>query len=155
MDVLEWVDDLEIDDTLSAHAKEFLNTANTFIHVNNAGRGEEEIDNTLNGLSEYSRKNFPAQEELMESIDYPRFDEHKAEHRKFNLEVAKLLKRRLLVKRSDVPLDEYDERGIDGILNDLADFINDWYHMHLLGSDKRFADYYNLEYKGKTPPPSS
>lgn len=68
--------------------------------------------------------------------------------KKFNLGVAKLLKKRLLLKRTNVPADEYDERGVEGVLTDIADFITDWYHSHLLSADKRLSDYYNYEYKG-------
>lgn len=46
-----------------------------------------------------------------------------------------------------MPADEYDERGVDGVLTDIADFITDWYHNHMLGADKRLSDYYNYEYK--------
>lgn len=146
---LEWVDDLKIGDyALDNHTKEFLRFANIFIDAKNVGNGEEQLDNILNNLTEYSHKHFPAQEDLMERINYPSLDEHKTDHKKFNLGVAKLLKKRLLLKRTNVPADEYDERGVEGVLTDIADFITDWYHSHLLGADKRLSDYYNYEYKG-------
>ena len=44
----------------------------------------------------------------------------------------------------DMPL----KYGVEGVLTDIADFITDWYHSHLLGADKRLSDYYNYEYKG-------
>ena len=138
---LEWVDDLRLGDySLDNHTKEFLRFANV-------GNGEEQLDNVLNHLTEYSHKHFPPQEDLMERIKYPSLDEHKTDHKKFNLGVAKLLKKRLLLKRANVPADEYDERGVDGVLTDIADFITDWYHSHMLGADKRLSDYYNYEYK--------
>ncbi len=146
---LEWVDDLKMGDyALDNHTKEFLRFANIFIDAKNVGNGEEQLDNVLNHLTEYSHKHFPSQEDLMERIHYPSYDEHKADHKKFNLGVAKLLKKRLLLKRTNVPADEYDERGVEGVLTDIADFITDWYHSHLLSADKRLSDYYNYEYKG-------
>ena len=146
----ECVVDVKIGDySLDSHTKEFLHFANVFIDAKNVGNAEEQLDNTLNRLTDYSHKNFPTQEDLMERIHYPSLDEHKAEHKKFNIGVAKLLKKRLLLKRTNVPADEYDERGVDGVLTDLADFITDWYHSHLLGADKRLSDYYNYEYKGE------
>lgn len=147
---LEWVDDLQFGDySLDNHTKEFLRLANRFIDANNIGNGEDYIDTTLNALTEYSHKHFPSQEDLMNNIHYPSIDEHIAEHRSFNLSVAKLLKRRLLLKRTDIPEDERDDLDIEAVLADAANFIVDWYHRHLLGTDKRLSDYYNYEYKEK------
>ena len=129
---LEWVDDLRLGDySLDNHTKEFLRFANVFIDAKNVGNGEEQLDNVLNHLTEYSHKHFPPQEDLMERIKYPSLDEHKTDHKKFNLGVAKLLKKRLLLKRANVPADEYDERGVDGVLTDIADFITDLSLIHI------------------------
>ena len=118
---LEWVDDLKLGDyALDNHTKEFLRFANILIDARNVGNGEEQLDNILNNLTEYSHKHFPSQEDLMERIHYPSFEEHKADHKKFNLGVAKLLKKRLLLKRTNVPADEYDERGVEGVLTDIT-----------------------------------
>lgn len=147
---LEWSDDLQLGDyALDGHTKEFLRFANMFIDAKNVCTAEGHIDNILNNLTEYSHKHFPLQEDFMTNINYPSADEHKAEHRSFNLGVAKLLKRRILLKMPNIAEDEYDERGIDGVLSDTADFIIDWYHRHLLGTDKRLYDYYNYEYEKK------
>ena len=146
---LEWEEFMAIGEyTLDSHTKEFLRMSNTFIDARNSGTAEEPMDSILNTLTEYSHKHFPAQEELMARINFPSLDEHKAEHKKFNIECAKLLKKRLLLKRTDVPADEFDERGVYGLITDITDFITDWYHRHLLDADKRFADFYKLEYRG-------
>ncbi len=146
---LEWEETMKIGDyTLDSHTKEFLRISNTFIDARNAGNAEDHIDSTINKFIEYAQKHFPAQENLMERISYPSFDEHKAEHKRFHLECARLLKKRLLLKRTDVPMDEYDERGVDGLITDINDFMTDWYHGHLLDADRRLSDYYNYEYNG-------
>ena len=96
---LEWVDDLRLGDySLDNHTKEFLRFANVFIDAKNVGNGEEQLDNVLNHLTEYSHKHFPPQEDLMERIKYPSLDEHKTDHKKFNLGVAKLLKKDYCLK---------------------------------------------------------
>ncbi len=144
---LEWDETMKIGEyTLDNHTKEFLRISNTFIDARNAGNAEDHIDSILNQFTEYSHKHFPAQEDLMERISYPSLAEHRAEHKRFNIDCAKLLKKRLLLKRSDVPLDEYDERGAEGLIIDITDFLTDWYHRHLLDADKRLSDYYNFEY---------
>lgn len=145
---LEWEDFMSIGEySLDSHAKEFLRISNMFIDARNSGNAEDHIDAILNGLIEYSHKHFPIQEDLMTRIHFPSLVEHKAEHKRFNLECAKLLKKRLLLKRKDVPADEFDERGVYGLITDITDFITDWYHRHLLDADKRFADFYKLEYR--------
>lgn len=146
-EILEWIDDLALGDySIDNHTKEFLRKSNEFIDAKNVGNGEERIDGYLNYLTEYAQKHFEAQEEMMKRINYPSIDDHISEHRMFVRSVAKLLKKRLLLRRESVPSDEYDERGIDGVINDTADLIRDWYHSHLLGTDKRLYGYYNYEY---------
>lgn len=146
-EILEWIDDLALGDyTIDNHTKEFLRKSNEFIDAKNSDNGEERIDSYLNYLTEYAQKHFEAQESMMARIKYPSMQEHVNEHRQFVRSVARLLKKRLLLKRDNVPADEYDERGMDGVLTDTADLIRDWYHGHLLGTDKRLYSYYNYEY---------
>ncbi|MDE7168912.1 MAG: hemerythrin family protein [Mucispirillum sp.] len=149
-EMLEWVNELNMGDyALDTHTKEFLRKTNEFLDARNVGNGEERIDSFLNYLTEYAQKNFAAQDELMQRIDYPSLLDHQEAHKEFIRNVAKLYKKRILLKRVNVPKDEYDERGIDGVLTDTSDFVRDWYHSHLLYMDKRLSDYYNHEYSGK------
>lgn len=149
-EVLEWVDELSMgDNSLDSHTKEFLRKANEFIDAKNVGNADERIDGFLDYLSEYAQKHFVAQESLMERIDYPSYTEHIDAHKAFVRSVAKLYKKRLLLRRnsSQVPSDEYDDRGIDGVITDTADMVRDWYHSHLLGFDKTLYDYYKYEHE--------
>lgn len=146
---LEWINELSSGDVaLDAHIKEFLRNSNDFIDGKDSDFRMEKLDKILGQLIDYSRKHFPAQEEMMRRIEYPSAQEHASEHKEFVRKISKLYKQLLLQKDANAPKDEdYDERGIDGVINDTYDFIIDWHDNHMLTSDKRLADYYNYEYK--------
>ena len=147
-ETLEWTDDLTQGDVnLDKQVQEYIKSANMFFDAINDNNAEEYIDKILNELTEYARTHFASQENMMKDIDYPAIDEHQQEHKDFVRNVSKLLKMRLFLKRPKVDDDEYDERGIAGVIRDTADFIREWFKAHIQVTDKRLADYYILEYK--------
>lgn len=98
--ILEWTDDLlQGDYSLESHAKEFLHKSNEFIYAMRSGTADDVIDSFLEFLTEYARKHFVAQEEVMRRINFPSIDSHVAEHKRFIRSVASLFKKRLLLKR--------------------------------------------------------
>lgn len=147
-ETLEWTDDLKQGDiTLDKQVQEYIKNANLFFDAINDNNAEEFVDKILNSLSEYARTHFASQENMMKDIDYPAMEEHIEEHKDFIRNTSKIFKMRLYLKRPKVDDDEYDERGIDGVIRDTADFIREWFKAHIQVTDKRLADYYILEYK--------
>lgn len=146
---LEWINELASGDvSIDAHIKEFLRNANDYIEAKDSDYRVEKLDKTLGYLIDYSRKHFSAQEEMMRRINYPSVREHIAEHKDFVKQISKLYKQLLVQKNPNSPKDEdYDERGIEGVISDTYDFIINWHDNHMLAGDKRLADYYNYEFK--------
>lgn len=140
---LEWAKELESGDSaLDNHTKELLRQANIFIDMMESIYKEEQLLKMLSVLTEYSRNHFSSQEDMMKRTRYPGIDDHKAHHRKFIHSVSKLYRIMLNQKKNLSPDDEdYDGRGVDGIIRDTYDFIMDWYDNHMLSADKRFYDY--------------
>lgn len=144
---LEWLDELESGNAaLDRHTKELLHQANIFIDMMSSMYREEQLDKMLGVLTDYSRNHFPAQEEMMKDTRYPAMADHIAEHRRFIHTVSKLYREKLNQKKNLARDDEdFDARGVDGVINDTYDFIIDWYDNHMLSADKRFLDYLKYE----------
>ena len=140
---LEWVKELESGDAaLDNQTRELLRQANIFMDMMESIYKEEQLIKMLGVLTDYSRNHFRSQEDMMKRTRYPGMDEHTAEHRKFIHSVSKLYRIMLNQKKNLSPDDEdFDGRGVDGIIRDTYDFIMDWYDNHLLSTDKRFYDY--------------
>ncbi len=144
---LEWIRELESGDVaLDNHTRDFIRHANIFIDMRDSTYKEEELDKFLGILTEYSRNHFNAQEEIMKRTHYPSYEEHIAEHKKFIHSVSKLYRVKLNQKKNLSPNDEdFDNRGIDGVIRDTYDFIINWYDNHLLSADRRFYDFLEFE----------
>lgn len=54
------------------------------------GKGKEEVGNILKFLEDYVVVHFAAEEKLMQSHNYPAFNEHRAQHQAFIQDFAKL-----------------------------------------------------------------
>ncbi|MFZ5627087.1 MAG: bacteriohemerythrin, partial [Bacillota bacterium] len=54
------------------------------------GKGKEEVGNILKFLEDYVVVHFAAEEKLMQSHNYPAFNEHLAQHQAFIQDFAKL-----------------------------------------------------------------
>jgi hemerythrin len=83
----------------------------------------------LDDVLEHLRVHFAREENFLQSIGYPSFDEHRSEHA---LEMAELIElRRELLDRPNQPLDEESAAG-----------IKRWFFNHVIAEDRRYAAYY-------------
>ena len=145
----EWLPVLASGDSvIDAQTKEFLTKVNDFIDTLDSDYRFESLDKVLAFLLDYSRKHFSVQEEMMKRINYPALNEHTTEHKIFLRRISKLYKQLLIQKNPHAPKDEdYDDRGLDGVISDTYDTIISWHDNHMSGTDKRLADFYMYEYK--------
>ncbi len=91
-------------------------------------RGEAEISHTITYLVRYVQEHFEREERLMREYGYPKFAEHKNEHRKLTRQVFAVQK-----------LYEADHNLVD--LEKLVEFLRGWLIRHVLGSDMDYAPY--------------
>lgn len=70
--------------------KELFNRINNLLDACKQGKGSEEIERTINFLSDYVITHFGTEENLMVRYNYPDYASHKEKHEKFNKKFAEL-----------------------------------------------------------------
>ncbi len=87
------------------------------------------LDEVFDELTEYTRKHFSTEEELLQRVDYPLTAAHKEEHDGF---VYKLIS-----FRNDF------ENGSEVVSTKIVDFLYGWLVEHIQGSDKAYSTLLN------------
>lgn len=95
-----------------------------------AGKGEDEVCNTLDFLEQYTREHFAEEEALQRRTGYPHFEMHQAEHRHF-LETLAAIRAKYLEKGSQEEVVKWTSRA-----------LQDWLVKHICEIDKAFARYH-------------
>src|SRR5215467_2116223 len=89
------------------------------------GQGRASLAKILDRLVQYTSVHFAHEERLMRLADYPELAEHAAEHA--------LLTRKVLQFQQDF------EAGRMVITIQVLQFLKDWLHHHIKGSDQKYA----------------
>jgi len=91
------------------------------------GEGDQiRVMTALSMLSEYAHTHLQDEEAILQAIDYPRLEEHRAHHRRF-----REMLRELLDDARHLSLDQIAER-IEGL-------INGWFYQHILTVDAEYV----------------
>ena len=93
------------------------------------GKGKQVIGDVLNGLINYTKNHFAAEEQLMKAHGYPEYEKHKKEHNQLTLTVLDLQKG---YAAGNAPLSQ-------SVMN----FLKDWLTNHIQGVDKGYGPYLN------------
>ncbi len=91
------------------------------------GASNQAIRQALAKLIRYTMTHFAAEEAAMEACGYPRLREHRREHQQLTAQVLEFVRRYHL------------DRGAIG--TSLMDFLQSWLSVHILGSDRDFAQF--------------
>ena len=91
---------------------------------------KEKINASIDFLTKYVFEHFSNEERLMNESDYPETEEHKKQHSDFTQSIGKL-KEKIKIEGDTM------EIGIE-----VNETIVDWLIEHVLGSDKKLANYY-------------
>ena len=130
MAIMTWTDALsvnikEIDDQ---HQK-LINMVNQLHVAMLKGEGKTVVGPILTELTAYTVYHFSTEEGYMQKYSYPSMQTHRLEHQKFVQKVGDFKS-------------QYDG-GIIGLSNEVMLFLSDWLKDHILGTDKKFAPYFN------------
>lgn len=133
MALVDWnenysVDIKEIDD----QHKKLTGLVNELHDAMMVGKGKEALGKVLNELVDYTHHHFATEEKYFDLYDYPKSETHKEEHKKM-LENAAAIKLK-------------SDKGEKVVTIEVMNFLRDWLHDHLLGSDKEYAPF--LKSKG-------
>ena len=85
-------------------------------------------EDVLSDLLDYVNVHFQGEEELMEKLNYPEYEEHKKAHLFFNAEV-----RRLLAQH---------ESGELALSFPVFVFLKEWIETHIMVVDKRYGEFF-------------
>ncbi len=125
---IEWSNKLSVNiEEIDNDHKELLSLLNRCIsHVSEAKKENNEVGVILHDLLNYTRYHFQREEHIMKIVDFPDIENHIYVHK----ELFKEVKHR----------EEQFEQG-DEISEQLIQFLSDWLITHILGMDKKLADY--------------
>jgi len=94
----------------------------------------ESVVNSMEFLTDYTVRHFGHEEDLMEESSYPETEQHRSQHRYFARKIAKLNE-----KLENDTTDDTSDMSLE-----IKETIVNWLVEHVLGNDKRFADYYKI-----------
>lgn len=106
----------------------FLGLIKSVSSAADQGATKERILRILVEIKKYADFHFYSEENLMIDSGSPEYDEHKKEHQ-------------FLLARFDGLIHDYKTGASD--LNELVEFIFQWFALHTTGIDKRLAMYIN------------
>lgn len=126
-DRLPWSDELltHVEGIDKDHKKLFA-LANTIF--TEAAHGKEAVNKAIGDLWAYTKEHFGREEESMARHGYPHLAAHRAEHQD-------------LIAQLDYLTDRLVSKGTEAVDDGIVDFLAAWLQTHIMGSDKRFADY--------------
>ncbi len=128
MDQIVWSDEFSIGhEVIDAQHKKLVAMINRLITTSRVATGSETISEILAEMSDYVRVHFDTEEKLMERINYPRIEDHKAQHRAFQMKTAALIRSASLNAES-VPVV-------------LLNYLRNWLTQHILKADMEFKAY--------------
>lgn len=124
----DWTLDIGIESIDNQH-KELVNRLVQLLTSVEAGKGHDEVINTLNFLEEYVIKHFDEEEEIQKKINYPLFDIQHTQHEEFKNELKDFRK-------------TFETQGITAalVLN-IQEKLIDWFKNHIINLDKDLGDY--------------
>jgi len=127
MDLLIWGHTYSIgNDLVDNQHKKLMELINT-LHRIESGESDEDINDVLNELVNYTVYHFKSEEELQQKHNYPGYEAHKEIHKQLVSEVSKNL--------------ELLRTGDEAIKEKLMIFLTDWLKDHILGEDKKLGLY--------------
>jgi len=128
--VITWSEELEVGiETMDTQHKELIEKFNALMNACDAGRGQEELESTLDFLCDYTIKHFSDEEALQQQINYPEFSRHKQLHDGFKVTVANLAAQ----FKQDGPS--------SAILDKFSTDVGEWLIKHIKREDTKVASY--------------
>ncbi len=130
MALVDWKDvyTVNISEVDTQH-KKLVQLINELHDAVKMGKAKEIMGKVLNDLVDYTLYHFATEEKYFDAYDYPDSELHKKQHKELVEQVAALQKKY--------------ESGERVITIEVMNFLRDWLHDHIVGSDKKFGPYLN------------
>jgi hemerythrin len=128
MAFMEWTDSLSVRiETFDNQHKRLIVLLNELHEGMRAKKGKEAVDKVLDGLVEYTRSHFAAEEAAFDAHGYPEAAEHKKEHAELLAKVGEL--------------HEKHHKGSLFVSIEVLDFLNAWLKNHIMMTDKLYGTF--------------
>lgn len=128
--------------SIDAQHQQLFGLVSEFYEAIRQKQTERAMSDLLNGLVEYARTHFLAEETYFKQYHYPLAANHIARHSEFIDKIMEF-QTRLLAKQLLIPLE-------------LAEFMKTWLTQHVLGEDQQYAPFLQRHLdKHKIQPPGA
>jgi hemerythrin len=128
MATINWDESLSVKiPSIDKEHKKLINLVNSFYDSLSQGSGKEKLLIVIEALKEYTIEHFSTEEMYMKHLNFPGYNSHKSEHKKF-IETVLL----------------FEERYKNGkliISVEVTNFIKDWISNHIMGTDMKYSDF--------------
>jgi hemerythrin len=126
--LMEWEERFSVgNDEIDSQHKTMIRMLNHLNRAMKSGSGSDISSDLIRDLAEYALKHFHTEELIMLRVEYPGYEEHKAEHEGFSQQVVKfhhdLLRRNVLLSV------------------EMLFFLRDWVAHHILEVDAKYKPY--------------
>lgn len=129
MALLQWTDNLKVNvREFDEQHQKLVGMINDLHDAMAAGKGKEAMQPLLRNLVSYTMTHFRAEEQCMQKYQYPEYAQHKQQHEALTSKVADLRQR--------------FEAGQLSITIETMNFLTDWLKKHIMGTDKRYSDFF-------------
>lgn len=109
--------------------KQLIEMVNKLHDAMKEGKGKQVVGDVLEGLINYTKKHFAAEELVMKANSYPDYEKHKKEHNQLTMTVLDLQKG---YAAGNAPLSQ-----------SVMGFLKDWLTSHIQGVDKGYGPFLN------------
>lgn len=114
---------------VDAQHKKLVELINELHEAMKIGKAREALSKVLNDLVDYTVYHFATEEKYFDTYEYPESEIHKNQHCELVEQVAAIQKKY--------------ESGEKVLTIDVMNFLRDWLHDHIVGSDKKFGPFLN------------
>ncbi|MBI1910689.1 MAG: hemerythrin family protein [Deltaproteobacteria bacterium] len=130
MVLFQWKNDYSVNvRQFDNHHKKLIDLINSLHDSMLTGKHQIVIGKILKDLLDYTRYHFGEEEKLMINHKFSGYAEHKSQHDKFVAKVCECIQRY--------------ESGALTMTIDLMNFLRDWLKSHILGTDKKYSEFFN------------
>lgn len=130
MAFFDWKDEMSVNvKEIDLQHQALVNLMNGLYDAMKAGKGNTIIGKLIADLLKYTEVHFSAEEKYFEMHSYPETDIHKAEHKKF-------IDQALAVQQ------DFNDGKI-GLSLSVMNFLKKWLSEHIMGTDKKYAQFFN------------
>ena len=111
--------------------KNLVNMINDLHQAMMTRTGKEHLGKILSNLIKYTQAHFKTEEGIMESHQYPEYENHKLMHERLTKTVLDFQGK---FRRNEI-----------GLTIEVMDFLKNWLSNHILGVDKKYAPFLNAQ----------